>query len=167
MEAAKRVHDAGIPLYVRWYGNPSFGEKDYVEEIYKFYRKELLGYWFEFRPPTNDILKQYQACDVFCLPSLHEGFPNVICEAMSCGKPILCSAINDNPFLVRDGENGYLFNPMSIDDIASSIIRFSKLSRWEREKTGMNNRGIAEQRLSGESFVKKYIQLIEDNIYFR
>lgn len=161
MQAIKNVQNSRIPLYVKWVGGHSHGKEEFVKKMMTKYKEMSFGDTFKFIPPTNDILTEYQACDVFCLPSLFEGFPNVVCEAMSCGKPILCSDVNDNAVIVHDKENGLLFDPQSIDDMTEKIMRFCKLSLNERIEMGMNSRKIALDNLSGESFVNKYIELIE------
>jgi glycosyltransferase involved in cell wall biosynthesis len=51
----------------------------------------------------------YAAADVVVLPSLWEGFPNVVLEAMAAGKPVIASDIADNRRIVKDGVNGFLF----------------------------------------------------------
>ncbi len=161
MQAIKNVQNSGIPLYVKWVGGQSHGKREFVEEMMSKYKEMSFGDTFKFIPPTNDILTEYQACDVFCLPSLFEGFPNVVCEAMSCGKPILCSDVNDNAVIVHDKENGFLFDPKSVDDMAEKIEGFCNQSIEERLKMGKRSREIAIDSLSGESFVNKYINLIE------
>ena len=161
MEAVKKVLDKGVLLRVKWFGGKSFGHHEYINEVNAKHEEMNFGDNFQILPPTNDILPEYQSCDVFCLPSLFEGFPNVICEAMSCGKPILCSDVNDNAVIVHDGDNGYLFKPHSVDDMTEKIIAFCSLSRERRIEMGRSSREIALTNLSGESFVEKYIKLIE------
>lgn len=161
MQAIKNVQKEGIPLYVKWFGGHSYGKQGYEEEIKKLYNEMSFGDAFKFLPPTRDIKAEYQACDVFCLPSLFEGFPNVVCEAMSCGKPILCSNVNDNAVIVHHNENGLLFDPKSVEDMTDKIIKFCQLSKKERIEMGKKSREIALESMSGDAFVDKYIQLIE------
>lgn len=60
------------------------------------------------------------AADVFVLPTLSEGMPNAIIEAMACGVPIVTSAIPPNLFLL--GEHYPLFaNPVDIAEISQKI----------------------------------------------
>ena len=63
---------------------------------------------FVFHEPCSNIFEKYQESDIFVLPSINEGFPNVLCEAMSCGLPILGTDVCDNSSIVRHEENGYL-----------------------------------------------------------
>ena len=48
--------------------------------------------------------------DVFVLPSLAEGISNTILEAMATGLPVIATRVGGNVELVRDGENGALFD---------------------------------------------------------
>ena len=161
MQAVKNVQNRGVPLRVKWFGGKSFGHQGYINKVKAKHDEMNFGDTFQILSPTNEILIEYQSCDVFCLPSLFEGFPNVVCEAMSCGKPILCSDVNDNAVIVHDKDNGYLFNPHSVDDMTAVIIKFCQLSKTERIEMGKKSRIIALDSLSGESFVNKYISLIE------
>lgn len=162
MRAVNIAISHGTNIFVKWYGGTSFGQENYKEEVEKLRQEDRLSERFVFYPPSNNILEEYQQCDVFCLPSLFEGFPNVVCEAMSCGKPVLCSDVNDNAVIVHDKENGFLFDPKSVDDMAEKMEIFCNLSKDERLEMGKRSREIAIESLSGESFVSKYINLIEE-----
>lgn len=71
-----------------------------------------------FRSDISDIL---HASDIFVFPSLHEGLPVSVLEAMACGLPIVCSKIRGNVDLVIDGKNGFLFPPEDYDSLALSM----------------------------------------------
>lgn len=161
VEAVKKVRDAGVNVVFHWFGNVQICQDNYACQCQERVKELGLADVFEFHPATNDILSEYQKCDIFCLPSLYEGYPNVVCEAMSCGKAVLCSRVCDNPHIVEDGENGMMFNPKNKDEMAQTIIKMCKLSNEQRAAMGMRSREIAEERFSSKTFVEKYIQLIE------
>ncbi len=161
IEAAKKVRDAGVNVVFHWFGNVQIRQDDYARQCQERVKELGLADVFKFHPATNDILSEYQKCDIFCLPSLYEGYPNVVCEAMSCGKPILCSRVCDNPHIVEDGENGMMFNPKNEAEMAQAIIKMCRLSNEQRAAMGRRSREIAEEKFSSESFVKQYVQLIE------
>lgn len=148
-------------IHVDWFGNIGYGMESYRDQIQKKCRNLQIEDMINFHSGTKNILKEYRVCDVFCLPSIREGFPNTICEAMSCGKPILCSRICDNPQIVEEGINGMLFDPYNAEDIANVIERFTLLSSEERQAMGRNNREKALKFFSENIFVEKYIKLIE------
>lgn len=69
-----------------------------------------------------DIWHYYYLCSVFLLPSLSEGMPTVILEAMLAGRAVLASDIAGNRQLVKNKESGILFNPLRSDDLADKMI---------------------------------------------
>lgn len=161
LDVVKLLKDSGSSYHFKWIGSVSAGELAYESEVKQKWHLLGLEGVFEFLPATNSIKKEYLECDVFCLPSLYEGYPNVVCEAMSCGKPILCSRVCDNPYIVEEGVNGLMFDPTNENDMFDTFLRFSELTFDERNAMGSKSREIALKKFSGESFVKKYIRLIE------
>lgn len=89
-------------------------------------------------------------------PSYREGLPNVVCEAMACGRPVLASNVCDHPLLVREGVRGFLFDPAKPEEIANAITAFSRLSPSERMAMGEASRRYAEENLSLERYVDEY-----------
>lgn len=62
------------------------------------------------------------ASDCLVVPSLcYENSPTVIYESLSCGVPVVASRIGGIPELVKDGENGYLFDPCSSQDLIKKL----------------------------------------------
>ncbi len=61
------------------------------------------------------------SADLFVFPSIYEGFPNALCEAMSCGLPVIASNCSGNIDIVEEGVNGLLFNVADVDGLVSCI----------------------------------------------
>lgn len=144
-------------FHVTWFGD--------INDDYGYQCKSLietlgLEELIEFKPTQKNIQIEYQKADALCLPSIYEGFPNVIGEAMSCGLPILCSNVCDNATLV-DGANGMLFNPFDEDDMLNTAKAFLSLKLGDYEMMGKESREKAIQILSKEAFVNKYKTIIE------
>ncbi|MFC1871161.1 glycosyltransferase family 4 protein [Chloroflexota bacterium] len=73
-----------------------------------------------FIPP--DMIPEYMAAaDVFVLPSLTEGFPNVLLEAMAAGLPIVATRVGGVPEIVTDGQNGFLAAAKDSQQLADKI----------------------------------------------
>jgi len=71
-----------------------------------------------YRSDIPDILN---AADIFVFPSFHEGMPVAALEAMACGLRLACSKIRGNVDIVKDGENGFLFEPEDFITLALSL----------------------------------------------
>jgi glycosyltransferase involved in cell wall biosynthesis len=56
----------------------------------------------------QDVERLYNACDVVVLPSIREGTPNVLLEAMACGIPVVATDVADNASIVPDGRVGFV-----------------------------------------------------------
>jgi glycosyltransferase involved in cell wall biosynthesis len=67
----------------------------------------------------SSLAEEYNRCDVFCLPSVQEGFGIVFLEAMAAGKPIVAARAAAIPDLVR---NGVLVEPENPDALAEAIV---------------------------------------------
>jgi glycosyltransferase involved in cell wall biosynthesis len=68
---------------------------------------------------VNAILK---TADLFVFPSLYEGFPNALCEAMAAGLPVIASNCAGSADVVQDKINGRLFPVGDVDALAALII---------------------------------------------
>ncbi len=74
----------------------------------------------------DDLTYWYSAADCFCLPTASEGSPNVLLEALACGRPAVATAVGDISKIVVDGKFGY-----SVD---SKVLDFAaKLSQTLRQ----------------------------------
>jgi colanic acid/amylovoran biosynthesis glycosyltransferase len=73
----------------------------------------------------DDIGAHYRGADLFCLPSLREGVPVVLMEAMATGVPVIASRIMGIPELIEDEVTGLLVPPGRADALADAIIRLA------------------------------------------
>ncbi len=72
--------------------------------------------------PNNEVFKYMASSDVFVLPSLSEGFPIVILEAMASGLPIVTTKVRGLPEIFKDGRNGFLVEPRNPEKIAEKVL---------------------------------------------
>ena len=63
----------------------------------------------------------YAAMDVFVLPSLNEGLPMTILEAMAASKPVIATRIGAIPSVIKDGETGLLVDPGDADGLRNAL----------------------------------------------
>ncbi len=98
----------------------------------------------------DDIAAHYRNADLFCLPSLREGVPVVLMEAMASGVPVIASGIMGIPELVEDGVTGLLVPPGRADALADAIVRLAGDDElYDRLVTDARGRIEAEFEMSG------------------
>ncbi|MBO4918311.1 MAG: glycosyltransferase [Bacteroidales bacterium] len=160
IEAMARLKDrTKIKFQVHWYGSK---EDDPYYQIVKKSAEDLcVTDVFFMHPAVKDPFVLMSHFHAACLPSIYEGFSNSIAEAICCGMPMLVSDVADNSIMVRDGVNGFLFDPNDIDSICNSFINFINLSDSERSQFSVNSRSIAEELFDKRVFITRYIKLIE------
>jgi glycosyltransferase involved in cell wall biosynthesis len=106
----------------------------------------------------NELLKTYQQCDCFINPSLYEGSPNAVLEAMACGLPVIASNIMGNDELVIDNDTGLLFDlshPSALQEKIDYLLR----NRSTGVAMGREARRRAESCFSWEKVAAAYQEL--------
>ena len=79
----------------------------------------------------DELADVLAAADVFCLPSVAEGLPVVLMEAMAMGLPVVAARIMGIPELVEDGVTGYTVAPGRADALADALRRLAgERDRW-------------------------------------
>ena len=99
---------------------------------------------------SEKMIDFYNLSDVFCLPSKNEGMPNVVVESLLCGTPVVASRVAEIPFMIKEGETGYLVEPNSAEDLAEKL-EMSLNNDWDREKIR-----ASMAHLSKENIVAQY-----------
>jgi len=74
----------------------------------------------------ENVFRYMMASDIFILPSLSEGFPLVLLEAMSCGIPLVASDVGGISEIIQDNRNGFLVQTRNPDDIAEKVLKIVK-----------------------------------------
>jgi glycosyltransferase involved in cell wall biosynthesis len=85
--------------------------------------KDLQNHW-SWLGEVKDINALYQSCDAMIHPSIYEGLPNVICEAMLNHCFVIASNVCDHPLLIGDNERGLLFDPLLPESICNALENF-------------------------------------------
>ena len=148
---------------VTWIGHRMMtGERlTYLREMEARIEEYALGENWQWLDQRTDIVRQLHQHDVLVHASYGEGSPNVVCEALACGRPVILSNILDHPRLVQDGQNGYLFDWRDPLSLAKKIKLFSELSREEKSNMGKRGRQFAESHLSLDRYVDEYEALFK------
>jgi glycosyltransferase involved in cell wall biosynthesis len=99
---------------------------------------------FRGEVPHESVLSFMQQADVFVLPSLSEGFPMVIVEALACGLPVVGSRVGGMPEIITDGTNGYLVEAKDVRALAEKIL-FLLHDEKLRKKISDNNKELVKK----------------------
>lgn len=159
LDSVSEIKKQNLPIKFEWIGSVSVDSSYYSMCCEKVKTLGIEDY-VVLSPETDNLLEKYQKADAFCLPSIYEGYPNVILEAMSCQLPILCSNICDNATIVKENVNGFLFDPYDIQQMVDSIKKLYNLPSKEKILMGQNNRKLCLLRNSKENFLQQYIDLL-------
>ncbi len=81
----------------------------------------------------EELVEVLQRNQIFVTASKSENMPLSVLEAMACGLPIVAADSLGMPEIVRDGENGYLFEPDNINDIAEKIQQILSDEKLRKE----------------------------------
>jgi glycosyltransferase involved in cell wall biosynthesis len=98
--------------------------------------------------PPEDLPGYYAACDYLARPSMFEGLPNVLLEAMACGVVPVCSETGGMPDVVEDGGTGFLFPPENRDQAGLAMVRALELSPEELQEMGTRVREHVRENFS-------------------
>jgi len=74
-----------------------------------------------FLPSDRDVAARLRGIDIFVHPSLSEGLPNAIMEAMASGCAVIASRVGGCPELIEHGVDGLLVTPGSLDDLTAAL----------------------------------------------
>ena len=75
---------------------------------------------FAGRRPPDEVPSWMAAADLLCLPSRREGCPNVVLEALACGRPVVASNVGGVPELLSE-QNGIVVPPDNPDRLAAGM----------------------------------------------
>ena len=92
--------------------------------------------------PQKEVAEYLQSSSIFVLPSLSEGLPRSLLEAMACGMLIIATRVGGIPDVVTDGQNGFLIPPNDVGAL-SRAIRKALENPELVERVGNRNRLVA------------------------
>jgi glycosyltransferase involved in cell wall biosynthesis len=141
-------------IVIDWYGHSLLDDSKQVDELY--INEKGLGDVIVLHEETPNIENEMSQADFIGLFSLIEGFPNVVCEGMLLGKPIICSSVSDVPLIVEDGVNGILCDPKEPYSIASALRKAIEINPNQMRLISAMNRKKAEKLFALDVNVGKY-----------
>ncbi len=139
LEALGMLRDRGVPVRAIIVGDGP--ERDALKQYAKEEQLEEAIAFVGFRPEVQEWLPAF---DLFVLPSLSEGTPVALLEAMASGLPVLCSRVGGIPGVVEDEVNGLLVPPGDVDRLTEGIERFRADQDWRNRIAREGRRTVLE-----------------------
>jgi glycosyltransferase involved in cell wall biosynthesis len=109
----------------------------------------------------NDIPEILSILDLFVLPSIEEGLPMAVLEAMASGRGIVATRIGGTEELIQDGVTGVLVPPKDVHALAGAIYGLLK-EHDKINRFGMLAREAAKNNFSINNMLKNYERLYEE-----
>jgi glycosyltransferase involved in cell wall biosynthesis len=131
---------ADFDLAIVGEGSKRSALQDLISETGYVGRIRLLGH-------RSDVIKVYQAMDVFVLSSLREGLPNVLLEAMAMETPVIATRVAGTPRVIENDQNGVLIEPGDSQALREALHRLLN-DAGLRQKFALAGRQTTEQNYS-------------------
>ena len=112
-------------------------QREKLENLINKWSLKDIVFLFGYKPNT-EMPSFMNMSDVFCRPSLDEGFGISFIEAMACGALVIGSNTGGIPDIITDKENGFLVMPCDIFDLQTTLEKVFNLNKTEIEKTVKN-----------------------------
>ena len=103
----------------------------------------------------------YAAMDVFVLPSLNEGLPMTILEAMAASKPVIATRVGAIPKVIQDEQTGLLVDPADSDGLRNALARLLADSDL-CSRLGSVGHDWVSRNYTSEAMALKYRQMYDD-----
>lgn len=114
-------------------------------------------------PGVSDVRPHLRRATIFALASVREASPNVILEAMACGRPVVATRVGGIPELVLDGETGTLVEPGAPEAFAEALVDLLN-DESKRRQMGVKAREKILDEFTLEKMVRKTEEVILDAV---
>lgn len=99
----------------------------------------------------EDVAAHLRLCDVYLQPSLWDGMPNAMLEAMACGRVVIASDGGGIPEAIDSGLNGFLVPKALLNHLGQAVLEVLSLSEERRAALGAAARARIEQRFQADA----------------
>jgi glycosyltransferase involved in cell wall biosynthesis len=130
------------------------------DELEKLSHALKLDTMFIGNVSKKEVANWLKSSDMFILNSSYEGLPHIVIESMENSCPVIASRVGGTPEVVKDNENGLLFEHDNIDQLREKIITIKDDSEL-REKLIQNGKKFTKEFSDVKKMVDKYIEIIE------
>jgi glycosyltransferase involved in cell wall biosynthesis len=126
-------------------------------ELENLSEKYGVSKYITFHGSTSDVNKFLENSDIFILPSITEGFPIAILEAMRLGLPIVSTDVAGIPEMINDGHTGMIIEP-SAEGVYKFLTDFEK---YDWKKMGKNSHALFLEKFTIEKMMQSYSNVLK------
>jgi glycosyltransferase involved in cell wall biosynthesis len=137
-------------------------DKELYNKLLILIKKYKLDNRVFFYNPITEIKYIYNLMDLIILPSLYEGFSNVILEAMCCSKVVIASNVSDNANIVDDNVNGFIFKSNDLEKFVEKIKAVINLRSDLKKQIEKNAFNKIVSNYSRDIMINKYEELFKN-----
>jgi glycosyltransferase involved in cell wall biosynthesis len=112
----------------------------------------------EFLGARNDVPAQLRQFDLFVLPSLWEGLPYVLLEAMTAGLPIVTTGVDGVGEMITDGREGIVVPSRNAHALAAAVIDLME-NGARRADLGVKGAQAVKERFSLEAMIEQTLDV--------
>lgn len=152
-ETVKHLNEEGLAnqIYFNLVGKGPLYEEYYTK--YKYPNLNFLGF-----ADDRQLTELYRTNDVFVLPTLFEGMPTVVLEAMSHGMPVIVTDVGATLEMV-DSSNGWIIEKESVQSLSNAIHEYLALSLEERSNLSENSYLRVKNKFTWDIVSQKHAEL--------
>ncbi len=110
----------------------------------------------------KDIPEILSLMDVFVLPSLIEGLPMVLLEAMAARKPIVATSVGEIPKILEQGKLGVLVKPKDVRALADAIISILRANNGKINRITQNSYNKVRDDYSSTKMAERYLEVYQE-----
>jgi glycosyltransferase involved in cell wall biosynthesis len=103
----------------------------------------------------------YAAIDIFVLPSLNEGLPMTVLEAMAASRPVIATRVGAIPKVVEDGKTGLLINPGDTAGLRDAMARLLSDAELCRRMVAQAHEWVA-RHYTADAMARQYRVMYEE-----
>lgn len=137
-----------------------FGEGELGKELKCMINNDNLTDYIKIFSPIKDIYKILFASDIFILPSLYEGLPMSLIEAMAVGVPVIGTNVCGINEIIKNKETGILIEPGDIDEIKKAIM-FMIHNKEIALQYAKNAQDVVRNKFSISRMIDEYMTIYE------
>ncbi len=147
-------------LQLHWFGRfiSANGDDSIYRQTAQYIEQNRLQDTVMLHPESTDIFTEMAKSDCVGLFSLYEGLPNVICEAMTVGRPVMMTPVSDHDVLIG-AQNGFLCTDTDARSIAEALTAFLQTDRDTLLQMGKMSATKANDLFASDVVLAQWMQV--------